>query len=77
MAAPLVRWTSSSSARCPTTGRAGSRQRTFVLSEGTVRWQPAVDVNRLVLAFAALAAVALLTRHRAARPRSRADRFLT
>jgi hypothetical protein len=48
-----------------------------VLSEGTVRWQPAVDVNRLVLALAALAAVALLTRRRTALPRSRADRFLT
>ena len=58
-------------------GFAGKPVGAFVLSEGTVRWQPAVDVNRLVLALAALAAVALLTRHRAARPRSRADRFLT
>jgi uncharacterized spore protein YtfJ len=57
-------------------GFAGKPVGAYVLSEGTVRWQPAVDVNRLVLALAALAAVALLTRRRAALPRSRADRFL-
>ena len=58
-------------------GFAGRPVGAFVLSEGTVRWQPAVDVNRLVLALAALAAVALLTRRRTALPRRRADRFLT
>ena len=63
--------------RAGSSGFAGKPVGAFVLSEGTVRWQPAVDVNRLVLTLAALAAVALLTRRRAARPRSRADRFLT
>jgi hypothetical protein len=48
-----------------------------VLSESGVRWQPAVDVNRFVLALAALAAVALVTARRTGRPRTRADRFLT
>lgn len=63
--------------RAGSSGFAGKPVGAYVLSEGAVRWQPAVDVNRLVLALAALAAVALLTRRRATRPRSRADRFLT
>ncbi|WP_250556197.1 sporulation protein [Pseudonocardia lacus] len=39
----------------------------FVLSQGTARWQPAVDVNRLVLVVAAVAVLALLTARRVAR----------
>jgi uncharacterized spore protein YtfJ len=39
----------------------------FVLAAGKVRWQPAVDVNRLVLAVAAVAVVALLTAARITR----------
>src|SRR4051812_18363596 len=48
----------------------------YVLSEGTVRWQPAVDVNRLVLAAAVVAVVALLTARRIPRTRGPADRYL-
>ncbi|MFC4944950.1 spore germination protein GerW family protein [Pseudonocardia sp. GCM10023141] len=33
----------------------------FVLRDGAVRWQPAVDVNRLITAVAAVAVCALLT----------------
>jgi hypothetical protein len=36
-----------------------------------VRWQPAVDVNRFVLARTALAALALVTADLIARPRTR------
>ena len=33
----------------------------FVLKDGDVRWQPAVDVNHLITAVAAVAVAALLT----------------
>ena len=33
----------------------------FVLREGDLRWQPAVDVNQLITAVAAVAVAALLT----------------
>ena len=61
--------------RAGSSGFAGKPVGAYVLSEGSVRWQPAVDVNRLVLALAALGAVALLTRRRATLPRSRAARY--
>jgi uncharacterized spore protein YtfJ len=48
----------------------------YVLSEGTVRWQPAVDVNRLLLVGAVVALAALLTARRIARSSGPADRYL-
>jgi uncharacterized spore protein YtfJ len=55
-------------------GFAGRPVGAFVLSEGTVRWQPAVDVDRLVLVVAAVALFALLTARRIARLQGREGR---
>jgi uncharacterized spore protein YtfJ len=41
----------------------------FVIKDGAVKWQPAVDPNRLVLAVASVVIVALVTRAWAARGR--------
>ncbi len=43
----------------------------FVVREGTVRWVPAVDVNRIVLGGQVVAIVALLVLRRAIRRRRR------
>ena len=43
----------------------------YVIKDGAVKWQPAVDPNRLVLAAAAVMIVALVTRAWAARSHSR------
>ena len=46
----------------------------YVLSEGRLRWRPAVDVNRLVSTVAAVAIVFMITRSRVARARAKAAR---
>jgi uncharacterized spore protein YtfJ len=46
----------------------------YVIEAGTVRWRPAVDVNRLAGTVAAVLIVAMLTRLRLARLRARAGR---
>jgi len=43
----------------------------YVIKDGAVKWQPAVDPNRLVLAAAAVMVVALVTRAWAVRGRTR------
>ena len=43
----------------------------YVIKDGAVKWQPAVDPNRLVLAAAAVMVVALVTRAWAIRSRTR------
>jgi len=43
----------------------------YVIKDGAVKWQPAVDPNRLVLAAAAVMVVALVTRAWAVRSRTR------
>jgi uncharacterized spore protein YtfJ len=45
----------------------------YVLDAGTVRWRPAVDVNRLVGTVAAVLIMAMITRVRLVRLRSRAS----
>lgn len=45
----------------------------YVIADGQVRWQPAVDVNRALSAVAAVAVVYLLTRWRIARIRARTE----
>ncbi|HUH07413.1 MAG TPA: spore germination protein GerW family protein [Egibacteraceae bacterium] len=44
----------------------------YVISDGNVSWQPAVDVNRLVATLGAVAIVYLLTRGRFAKMRAKA-----
>jgi uncharacterized spore protein YtfJ len=46
----------------------------YVIKDGNVSWQPAVDVNRLVATIGAIAVAYLLTRTRIARVRARAAR---
>jgi uncharacterized spore protein YtfJ len=46
----------------------------FVLKQGSVRWEPAVDVNRLVVAVTIVAVTALLTARRIVTVRSAAGR---
>lgn len=46
----------------------------FVLSGDRVRWQPCVDVNRIVLGSQVVAVVALLAVRAIVRARSRVDR---
>ena len=41
----------------------------YVIKDGTVRWVPAVDVNRAIAAIAALALVVVITRARTQRAR--------
>jgi uncharacterized spore protein YtfJ len=44
----------------------------YVVKDGNVRWVPAVDVNRLLAAFAVLLAIFLITRSRIVRARVKA-----
>lgn len=46
----------------------------YVIKDGTVRWVPAVDVNRAIAAVAVLAVVVVITRARTTRARVRAGR---
>lgn len=46
----------------------------YVIADGEVRWRPAVDVNRLVVAVAAVTCVLLLTRLRRASLKSKERR---
>lgn len=44
----------------------------YVLAQGRLRWQPAVDVNRLMVSVAAVTVVFLVTRSRIQRARMKA-----
>jgi uncharacterized spore protein YtfJ len=44
----------------------------YVIKDGTVRWRPAVDVNRLLATIGAVAVAYLLTRARIEKARARA-----
>lgn len=46
----------------------------FVVRDGDVKWQPAVDPNRIVAAMALVGVVALLVRRSLGRARARASR---
>lgn len=48
----------------------------YVIADGTVRWRPAVDVNRAVAALSAVAVVAIVARVRLVRLRMRPRRTL-
>lgn len=55
-------------------GMAGRPAGAYVLRDGTLRWQPAVDVNRLVSTVGVVAVAFLLTRARVQAVRLRAGR---
>ncbi|GEL18119.1 spore germination protein GerW family protein [Pseudonocardia asaccharolytica] len=55
-------------------GWGGRPSGAFVVREGTVRWEPAVDVNRLIAAVATVAVTALLTARTIAKAQARANR---
>jgi len=45
----------------------------FILKDGTVRWQPAVDVNRMLATIGSVLIVFMVSRALVARARARAD----
>ncbi|HYN66675.1 MAG TPA: hypothetical protein VES93_07275, partial [Ornithinibacter sp.] len=51
-------------------GMRGHPAGVYVIKDGAVKWQPAVDPNRVVVAAAAVVIVALVTRAWASRSRS-------
>jgi uncharacterized spore protein YtfJ len=52
-------------------GLGGSPAGAYVITDGTVRWQPALDLNRVILGAQVLVLVGLLTLHTAIRARGR------
>jgi uncharacterized spore protein YtfJ len=55
-------------------GMAAKPAGVYVIADGSVRWQPAVDINRLVTSLVALVAVVAVARIRLAKVRARQQR---